>query len=166
MLNFVRRDKVFVTLSGYFVFLPMYFQSCMFYQLWYLRHEEEKSFQFYRQFLYQELSICHGPLGGVISNTKIAARFCVVKCLLGSEQSNSAVKCFILAYYRTWGHVSALSSIGSGIQAAFTSPALKENYIEPFGKEILETPSGICDGCGSSTCLPMPKCCVCFISRD
>lgn len=49
-------------------------------------------------------------------------------------------KCsFILAYYKTKEHLSTLSSIGSVIKAAFTFPALKENYIEPFGKEILES---------------------------
>lgn len=31
-----------------------------------------------------------------------------------------------------------MSSIVSVVQAAFTFPALKENYVQPFGKEILE----------------------------
>lgn len=61
-------------------------------------------------------------------------------CLLDSEQSSSAFKCsFILAYYKTWERLSTVNAIVSVIHAAFTRAALKENYIGPFGKEILET---------------------------
>lgn len=61
------------------------------------------------------------------------------------------LKCsFILTYYKTEEHLNTLSSIVSVIQAAFTLPALNENYIEPFGKEFLVP--GVYDAAPQEAC--------------